>query len=758
MPLDIKRIGQTPYQTLERPQGHKNIPHVRRFFAARLGRVASLLTLAVVFLTPLWFLNFGTANGGRVVLWLLLSGSMLLVWLFIVFILERLLSVRTTLLVASIPALMLFAFLSSMFGITPFLSIGATSFTGAVTLPVLFIGFLWIFYLTHFNTSPGFLKLLFVSYFLGSTILVLQVLIRFLATGYEPLAWVQTQSWLAVFSVNVFLLLAFTMLQKGIAKTVWTMAIVLHVIVLFIWDVPQTWIVLLIGTSMLLVFQMVYSKKLWQRNFIYPLQIWVVSLLLLLVPIKMFTGTTVPDLSTYTQDEVAHVFSSLGARQILGSGPGSVDAAMSQQGVSLFALEDGLPKPGARVLPTGIEHLRMTFGILGLIAWLGFLGLFVYRGFSFVKEHLASLKEQSMSEGVYLGTVSFVSAALLIIALFMLPFAFPVFWLLVLLIGLSLALTGAETKVKEVMFSAKGALSLAGPAALVALVVGYGWLASHVVQNARAAGKVSAAFEASRAIDQVSLLEDATRLDRRNDRYQALLAQSTLATINQDTPLELQKDALQAINATLARLRDSSHDPFVHWIAARTYADLERVAEGSAPLARRSYLRALELLPKNLALPVEFARFYRETIDHLVSADNTASDLRAEARSYLATALKLEPAYLPARLELAFVVEQQDGIPAAIAELEPWERTSPEIKYHVGRLYFNDDNYDTAITKFQEVIKEVPNHSNGHYSLGVAYFRAGLYTDSLTEFQAVLELNPGSQDVLDKIEQVQEKL
>jgi len=759
MPLDIKRIGSTPYHTLERPQAYKQIPHVRRYFAARLGRAASIITLAIVFFVPLWFANFGTSlGGGRVVMWLGASGVLLLLWIFIMLILERSLSVHATLMIAALPVLAFFTFLSSLLGVSPLISLGATSFSGAVTFPVIVVGLAWIFYLTRFNTTTGFLKLVFVSYFLGSTIMVLQVLIRWIAGGYDPLMWVQTQSWLSIFAINVFLLLAFTMLQKGIAKTVWTMAIVLHLFVLFLWDKPQTWILLLIGTSALLAFQLVYSKKLWQRNFIYPLQIWVVSLLMLLAPIKMFTGTTVPALPSYASDEVVSVFNSLGGRRVIGAGPASVDLVMYQEGVSLFALDNGLPNPGSLVLPTGIDHIRITSGILGLIIWIGFFALFVYRGFRFVREHLASLKEQSMAESVYLGTVTAISSVLAILALFLLPWSFPMFWLLVLLFGLSLALMATEKNVKEVSFSEKGALSSLAPVAMVVLCVLYGWLMIVVLRSASAAGKVSAAFEASRPSDRVNLLEDAVRLDRRSDRYQALLAQQVLSTITQDTPLDAQRDALEKINVPLTRLRDESKDPFVHWIAARTYIDLERIAEGSLLLARSSYLRAAELLPKNLALAVEIARFYREHVDDLVSTDNTESSLRAEAHEHLARALKLDPGYLPARLELAFVVEQQDGIKAAIAELEPWEDASSEIAYHIGRLYFNDGDFDTAILKFKKVIEEVPNHSNAHYSLGVVYFKIGSYQESMSEFQTVLDLNPDSADVQEKIKQVQENL
>ncbi|PIZ87470.1 MAG: hypothetical protein COX92_01100, partial [Candidatus Nealsonbacteria bacterium CG_4_10_14_0_2_um_filter_40_15] len=69
-----------------------------------------------------------------------------------------------------------------------------------------------------------------------------------------------------------------------------------------------------------------------------------------------------------------------------------------------------------------------------------------------------------------------------------------------------------------------------------------------------------------------------------------------------------------------------------------------------------------------------------------------------------------------------------------------------------GRLYFNNNQIDEAITQFERVISLMPNHSNAHYSLGVAYQKKGEKTKALQEFEKVQELNPGNADVQAKIE------
>jgi len=63
-----------------------------------------------------------------------------------------------------------------------------------------------------------------------------------------------------------------------------------------------------------------------------------------------------------------------------------------------------------------------------------------------------------------------------------------------------------------------------------------------------------------------------------------------------------------------------------------------------------------------------------------------------------------------------------------------------------------------AEEKFKQVLKDVPNHSNAHYSLGVVYFRQKKYKESLKEFETVLEMNPNNEDVKAKIEEVKKKV
>ena len=105
------------------------------------------------------------------------------------------------------------------------------------------------------------------------------------------------------------------------------------------------------------------------------------------------------------------------------------------------------------------------------------------------------------------------------------------------------------------------------------------------------------------------------------------------------------------------------------------------------------------------------------------------------------------------------LLEREYILDEAGEKLESAEKANPfdiEVLFQLGRLYFNNNQIDKAISQFNKVIILEPNHPNAHYSLGVAYIVQGEKTLAIEEFEKVLELTPGSQDVIQKLEQLRE--
>ena len=80
-----------------------------------------------------------------------------------------------------------------------------------------------------------------------------------------------------------------------------------------------------------------------------------------------------------------------------------------------------------------------------------------------------------------------------------------------------------------------------------------------------------------------------------------------------------------------------------------------------------------------------------------------------------------------------------------------------ELRFQLGRLYYNDNQIDDSIAVFETVLQIFPNHSNALYSLGVAWQKKGNNAKAKTYFEKVLELNPDNQDVKNRLAELNKK-
>jgi len=76
---------------------------------------------------------------------------------------------------------------------------------------------------------------------------------------------------------------------------------------------------------------------------------------------------------------------------------------------------------------------------------------------------------------------------------------------------------------------------------------------------------------------------------------------------------------------------------------------------------------------------------------------------------------------------------------------------NPEALFELGTISYNNNNLTEAVFNLQKAVIFSPNYSNARYALGLAYTAQGEKDLALAEFKKVLELNPGNQDVIDKI-------
>ena len=70
----------------------------------------------------------------------------------------------------------------------------------------------------------------------------------------------------------------------------------------------------------------------------------------------------------------------------------------------------------------------------------------------------------------------------------------------------------------------------------------------------------------------------------------------------------------------------------------------------------------------------------------------------------------------------------------------------PGEKSGLGRFYFEQGEYESALSEFQKVLKFYPEDSRALYNLGLTYFELGRYELAITEFRKTIEVDPQNGD------------
>jgi tetratricopeptide (TPR) repeat protein len=122
----------------------------------------------------------------------------------------------------------------------------------------------------------------------------------------------------------------------------------------------------------------------------------------------------------------------------------------------------------------------------------------------------------------------------------------------------------------------------------------------------------------------------------------------------------------------------------------------------------------------------------------------------------LLKAKELKEDYYEAQFNLARAYARTNDFNKAINFLKDLiqEYKSPDVYFELGRLLYNQGDIDGAIIQFRQAITTSPNHSNSLYSLGLAYEAKGETEEALKYFLKALDLNPGNNEIIQKIEAI----
>lgn len=412
---------------------------------------------------------------------------------------------------------------------------------------------------------------------------------------------------------------------------------------------------------------------------------------------------------------------------------------------------------GVGLIPTSV----VTTGAVGLLAWVVFLGWFVFAG---VRALLLSQVHDEVS--YYLMLSSFVAALYLwILAVMMVP-GVLMYLLAFVFSGICIAtLRLSDRGIREYSLIFKdrpkvGFVTVLGlTVTLLVSIVSMFTLTERYVAAFHFQRAVAAFNQSAEVNDTLDPLTRAISLDER-DTYHRLLSSVALARLNQiinanpepndEARAQFQSVLEQAIiSADRAVALDDSD--YANWLQlAQVYRFVASLKiEGGYDNAKRAYDEALRLRPNSPNILLEMAQL------------ELAHEQPDPAMVFLQEALSLRPNYSDAMFLLAQIQLSKDDLPAAISSVESavtFSPNNPLAHFQLGLLRYSDAQYDRAANAFERAITLAPDYANARYFLGLSYYWTDHRDKAIEQFEIVSKLNPDIQELHDIIANMQQGL
>lgn len=447
--------------------------------------------------------------------------------------------------------------------------------------------------------------------------------------------------------------------------------------------------------------------------------------------------------------------------------------------------------------------LLPTAGVLGLIAFLGFLGMTL---FTFLRmmlrsqplsagERLPAGDPDPLAAGVFLGFAS------LLVSAFLYPANMSLALLLFLAMGILSSLlamrepvpleeapadgrssvTGNQPPVTDfwsirervIRFETPWVVFVSSLAIIFFLALGvitlYGQ--ANRARAALAANRGVAALNAGNIDEAVTRMEQAVRIEPRNFRnLQALVQLRTekarrliqKAAGGENVQQEFQSAVSLAIQSSQQLVQQAPYESGVWRLQGALYEMIIPFVQGSERFATAAYQRATDLEPGNPAIYVDWGRAGLVFTDRIMLVANQAQgkdkEELAAARAQnleqivqiFQRAIQAKPDFAAAHFLLAQTAIRLGNIDAAIQSVENAKLAAPfdiGVAFQLGLLYYQKDSLPRAAQEFERAVSIDENYSNARYFLGLIYDRQGARDKALAEFERIEKLNPDNPEV-----------
>lgn len=391
----------------------------------------------------------------------------------------------------------------------------------------------------------------------------------------------------------------------------------------------------------------------------------------------------------------------------------------------------------------------VTTGALGALAWLAFLGLFLYVGLRFLlfstpaDTYLRFVAASSFVASVYLFTIS----------LFSVPG--PV----VLAAGfLFVGLFVSSTRFSE-MRRERGIVFARNPRLGFVIVFGFtllllGSVGAAYVMTERYVADIfyNGAVASYSAGDLDAALASANRSAvfvpaDRTYRLVSLIGMGNLGKIANDSTLSadsartaFQAALSQSVESALTATQIGPND-YRNWVMlGNVYqAVVPLDIQGAYDNAKSAYEHALMLTPTNATIPFTLAQL------EIAHKDNAAAEKELNA------AIDLKHDYTQAIFLLSQIQVAQGRAREALQAAEAaayFAPNDPAVLFQVGILRSGTGDADGAIAALAHAVELNPQYANARFFLAVAYATKKEYEKALAELQAVAALSPENEKAL----------
>lgn len=399
---------------------------------------------------------------------------------------------------------------------------------------------------------------------------------------------------------------------------------------------------------------------------------------------------------------------------------------------------------GVGIIPTFIT----TTGIMGMISWILFFGLFLYTGFKFI--FLKTTNPFSR----YLITSSFLASLYLwVINISYVPSA-AIFFLTFFFTGLFVGSLVNENfvKMKTIPYLGNPRRGLILVSLLVIIIIssatgGYIYFQRYFsdiyfqksINSLNAAGNLDEAEKYAKKSISLSKIDSHYKL--LTDVYIARLSALSSQKNNSNETLSKQfESTLQNAIVSSKAAIDYDNTNYQNYVSAGRLYEFVIPVEGAYKAASDNYNSALNLNPKSPLINLMLARL------------EVANKNNVKAREYITKSLQSKNNYTDAVFLLAQIEITEGNIKNAIKLVEAGSTLAfdnPVVFFQLGILKYSEKerDYKGAAEAFEKALSINSSYSNARYFLGLSYYNLGKTAEAIKQFEMVQTLNPDNKEV-----------